>query len=61
MPRPNVEILGMVENSQSSEGVVVIGKRFTLTHDDDIGHSFIEIILNNMHLIDDLTWVQASI
>lgn len=48
------EAVGIVEDAQRSDGLVEVGERFALTHEDDARDSLIEVACDMEHLVDDL-------
>ena len=54
MARPDREAVGVVEDSQRGDGLVEVGERLALAHEDDARDPLVEVAGDVEHLVDDL-------
>lgn len=54
MARPDREAVGVVKDSQRGDGLVEVGERLALAHEDDTRDPLVEVAGDVEHLVDDL-------
>lgn len=53
MARSDMKIIGIIEHPQCGKYLIVVEKRFSLAHDNNIAHALVEVSLHVSDLLDD--------